>query len=80
MIVEVVEWAETIVETITMIRSAHPAIGEADRARSCRMEIPIAVDTIDTITEIDEMTEKVSAFLFKFHICGGGGMKASIER
>lgn len=78
MIVEVVEWVETIVGTITMTQSARPAIGEADRARICWMEIPIAVDMIeigtitgtDMITEIGEMTEKVCIFLSGFHVCG----------
>lgn len=63
MIVEAVGWVETAVGTIMMIRNAHPAIGEADRARICWMEIPIAVDTT---TEIGEMTEKVCKFYLNF--------------
>lgn len=68
MIVEAVEWAEITVETITMIRNARLAIGEADRVRICRMEILIAVGMIETdlTTEIGEMTEKVRTFYINF--------------
>lgn len=61
MIVAGAEWAETAVEIITMIRNAHPAIGEAVRAMNYPTVIPIAVGTTetDTITGIGVMTERV---------------------
>jgi len=64
MIVEAVGWVEIAVGTIMMIPNVHPAIGEADRAKICWMEIPIVVGTIETdmTTEIGEMTEKVRRF------------------
>ena len=58
MIVEAVGWVETAVGTIMMIPNVHPAIGEADRAKICWMQTPIAVGMI----EIGEMTEKVCKF------------------